>query len=73
VQSKGKPIAVEEMEKIFQPFYRSSTSQGKAGFGLGLALAKRIIGLNKGTLMVRSDEKDGTVFTIVIPTFFSRE
>ena len=73
VESKGKPIAVEEMEKIFQPFYRSSTAEGKAGFGLGLALAKRIIGLNKGTLMVRSDEKDGTVFTIVIPTFFSRE
>jgi two-component system, OmpR family, sensor histidine kinase ArlS len=73
VQSKGTPIAVEEMEKIFQPFYRSSTSEGKAGFGLGLALAKRIIGLNKGTLMVRSDEKDETVFTIVIPTFFSRE
>lgn len=73
VQSKGKPIAEEEMEKIFQPFYRSSTSEGKAGFGLGLALAKRIIGLNKGTLMVRSDENEGTIFTIVIPTFYSSE
>jgi signal transduction histidine kinase len=73
VQSKGKPIAEEEMEKIFQPFYRSSTSEGKAGFGLGLALAKRIIGLNKGTLMVASDEREGTIFTIVIPTFYSSE
>lgn len=73
VQSKGRPIAEEEMEKIFQPFYRSSTSAGKAGFGLGLALAKRIIGLNKGTLMVKSDENDGTMFTIVIPTFVNGE
>ena len=73
VHSKGKPIAKDEMEKIFQPFYRSSTSEGKAGFGLGLALAKRIIGLNKGTLMVRSDEKEGTTFTIVIPTYYSSE
>ena len=71
VHSKGQPIADEDIEKIFQPFYRSSTSEGKAGFGLGLALAKRIIGLNKGTLMVHSDEKDGTTFSIVIPTFQS--
>jgi two-component system sensor histidine kinase ArlS len=73
VQSKGKVIAEEEMEKIFQPFYRSSTSEGKAGFGLGLALAKRIIGLNRGTLMVRSHDSGETVFAIVIPTFFSSE
>ena len=73
VTSQGNPIPKEEMEKIFQPFYRSSTSEGKAGFGLGLALAKRIIGLNKGTLTVTSDEKEGTTFTIVVPTFFSSE
>jgi signal transduction histidine kinase len=73
VHSKGKPIAEEDMEKIFQPFYRSSTSEGKAGFGLGLALAKRIVGLNKGTLMVKSDEHEGTTFTIVIPTYYSNE
>lgn len=73
VKSKGKPIAPDEMEKIFQPFYRSSTSEGKSGFGLGLALAKRIIGLNKGTLTVISDEKNETVFTISVPTYYSVE
>lgn len=71
VMSNGKPIPKEEMEKIFLPFYRSSTAQGKAGFGLGLALAKRIIGLNKGTLTVKSDELNGTLFTVTIPTYFS--
>ncbi|MBL7698813.1 MAG: HAMP domain-containing histidine kinase [Chitinophagaceae bacterium] len=73
VRSKGKPIAPDDIEKIFQPFYRSSTSEGKSGFGLGLALAKRIIGLNKGSLAVTSDEENGTIFTIRIPTYFSRE
>lgn len=73
VKSKGRPIAPDDIEKIFQPFYRSSTSEGKSGFGLGLALAKRIIALNKGTLTVISDEQNGTVFTIRIPTYFSRE
>ncbi|HUQ66632.1 MAG TPA: HAMP domain-containing sensor histidine kinase [Flavitalea sp.] len=71
VKSIGMPIAEEEMEKIFQPFYRSSTSEGKSGFGLGLALAKRIIGLNKGTLMVRSNEQKENIFTINIPTYYS--
>lgn len=71
VISIGKQIEKEEMEKIFQPFYRSSTAEGKAGFGLGLALAKRIIALNKGTLVVKSSEKNKTIFTISIPTFNS--
>ena len=73
VKSTGKTITKDEIEKIFQPFYRSSTSEGKAGFGLGLALAKRIIGLNKGTLKVNSNEEKETTFTIIIPTFYSEE
>lgn len=73
VRSKGKPIEADDFEKIFQPFYRSSTSEGKSGFGLGLALAKRIIGLNKGSLSVTSDDEKGTVFTIRIPTYYSQE
>jgi signal transduction histidine kinase len=73
VKSMGKAIPKDEFEKIFQPFYRSSTAQGKAGFGLGLALAKRIIALNKGTLKVNSNEEKETTFTIIIPTFYSGE
>jgi two-component system, OmpR family, sensor histidine kinase ArlS len=71
VRSSGKPIEKDEMEKIFQPFYRSGTSEGKSGFGLGLALAKRIIGLTKGSLTVHSNEESGTTFTISIPTYLS--
>jgi signal transduction histidine kinase len=69
VKSNGIPIAADDIEKIFQPFFRSTTSAGKSGFGLGLALAKRIIALNKGTLTVQSDEKNGTLFTIMIPSY----
>lgn len=73
VRSEGTPIPAADIEKIFQPFYRSSTSEGKSGFGLGLALAKRIIGLNKGTLEVNSDHEGGTIFIIRIPTYYSQE
>ena len=61
--------AQEEMEKIFQPFYRSANAAGKGGFGLGLALSKRIIALHKGTLDVRSEIAAGTSFIICLPSF----
>jgi two-component system sensor histidine kinase ArlS len=67
VKSIGQPIRMEEIEKIFQPFYRAETSAGTHGFGLGLALAKRIVALHKGTLKMSSDKASGTVFTIVLP------
>lgn len=69
VKSNGEPINQNEIEKIFQPFYRSKTAAGKQGFGLGLALAKRIVGLHKGFLSVNSGHT-GTSFTITLPTAY---
>jgi signal transduction histidine kinase len=69
VKSSGDPIEEDEMEKIFQPFYRSANASGTHGFGLGLALAQRIIGLHKGYLHVISGvESGGTIFSIYLPT-----
>lgn len=66
VLNKGDVIAEEEIEKIFQPFFRSANASDVKGFGLGLALAKRIIGLHKGTIDVQSDLEQGTCFTITL-------
>ncbi len=68
VKNEGDVIAEEEIENIFQPFYRSSNTGQAKGFGLGLALAKRIIALHKGVIEVQSDIVTGTVFTVSIPT-----
>ncbi len=68
VKNHGNVIAEEEMEHIFQPFYRTNTATHVKGFGLGLALAKRIIGLHRGTIKVQSDLQKGTVFTIQLPS-----
>jgi two-component system, OmpR family, sensor histidine kinase ArlS len=75
VKNQGDVIAEEEIEHIFQPFYRTNSASTRTkGFGLGLALAKRIIGLHKGAINVQSDIVAGTVFTIVLPSVkaFSR-
>ena len=68
VMNKGDVIAEEEIEQIFQPFFRSANASDIKGFGLGLALAKRIVGLHKGVIEVESDLEKGTCFTIILPS-----
>lgn len=67
VMNKGDVITEHEIEQIFQPFYRGGNAAEVKGFGLGLPLAKRIIGLHKGNLTVASD-LSGTKFTIKLPS-----
>ena len=68
VHNEGDIIRKEEQENIFQPFYRSRNSTQVQGFGLGLALARRIISLHKGTINVQSSVESGTRFLITLPT-----
>jgi signal transduction histidine kinase len=68
VMNQGDVIAAEEIQQIFQPFYRGPGTGSTRGFGLGLALAQRIIALHKGFIRVRSDVDSGTNFTIEMPS-----
>ena len=68
VHNEGDIIGKEEQENIFQPFYRSRNSSQVQGFGLGLALARRIISLHKGTINVNSNYDTGTSFLLILPT-----
>lgn len=68
VVNQGDVIAAEEIQQIFQPFYRGSGTSSTRGFGLGLALAQRIIALHKGFIRVKSDVDSGTNFTIEMPS-----
>ncbi|MEO6612232.1 MAG: ATP-binding protein [Chitinophagaceae bacterium] len=67
VMNKGDVITEEEIEQVFQPFFRGTNAIDIKGFGLGLPLAKRIIGLHKGNITVESN-LSGTTFTIVLPS-----
>jgi two-component system, OmpR family, sensor histidine kinase ArlS len=67
VFNKGDVIIEQEIEQIFQPFFRGGNAADTKGFGLGLPLANRIITLHKGEINVESGLK-GTVFTITLPS-----
>jgi signal transduction histidine kinase len=66
VENSGSHIPADEMEKIFEPFYRIRQSRATGGFGLGLSLAKRIIKLHRGEISVQS-ENGTTNFMIQLP------
>jgi signal transduction histidine kinase len=68
IKDKGKGIQSSEIDKIFQPFYRTNESRREQGFGLGLSLAHRIIKIHKGDIEVASEPGKGTVFHIQLPS-----
>ena len=63
VSDSGPGIPEERLARIFDPFF--TTKPG--GTGLGLAVARRIVGLHNGTLQVNSWPGIGTIFTITLP------
>ncbi len=55
------------IKHIFDKFYQGDAARKADGNGLGLALAKRIVDLCNGNIMVESKIGTGTVFTVILP------
>jgi signal transduction histidine kinase len=68
VEDRGRGISEQEWENIFQPFYRADDGVGIPGFGLGLSLARRILQLHKGSIVVQSSVGKGSTFSIRVPS-----
>jgi K+-sensing histidine kinase KdpD len=67
VSDNGSGIAKHEWESIFTEFVRASSSGASRGFGLGLALCRRIMTLHDGTIRVANSNETGTTFEMVFP------
>ena len=67
VWNDGEPIPPESVSKIFEPFWRNSTSASRQGLGLGLHICSQIIRAHNGKLSVSSSAADGTRFTARLP------
>ena len=64
IQDNGKGISVEDLSKIFDPFF---TSGKERGTGLGLAICKNIIDAHGGTIYATSQLGVGTTLSIWLP------
>ena len=63
----GSGIAAEEVNRVFERFYRSSDALAHEGFGLGLAIAKRMVEVMGGSIGAASEEGHGSVFWVRLP------
>jgi signal transduction histidine kinase len=70
-QDNGIGIKEENLEKIFDMFYRASAFG--AGSGLGLYIVKDVVNTLNGSIKVQSQVGKGTTFTIEIPNLVNRE
>ena len=64
ISDNGNGIPKEYQDKIFEPFVKIAAERG---LGLSLALAKRIVEIQGGTIQLTSEEGKGTTFTITLP------
>jgi len=68
VRSVGEVIPINDRERIFDRYYRSTTRPSRAaGTGIGLSVAKRVALIHGGSVWVTSDETEGTTFFAAIP------
>jgi signal transduction histidine kinase len=74
VQDHGLGIARDELDHVFEPFYRSREAlAGNArGSGLGLSLVRRTVEAHGGRVSVESEPGRGSVFTLSIPVSAQR-
>jgi len=69
IANTGPVIPEEDLQKVFDQFYRVEKSRSAAfgGSGLGLTIVKQIVGLHHGTISVTSTAEGITRFTIDFP------
>ena len=73
VHNWGTPIDPKDIPHVFDRFYRSdksrdrSSADGEHSFGLGLAIAQKIVQIHHGTLGVTSTAEEGTTFSARLP------
>jgi signal transduction histidine kinase len=67
VTDSGAGIPEEQLDRIFERFYRGGTTPAGRRFGLGLAIVAEIVARHHGDISVESAVGAGTTFTIDLP------
>ncbi|HTU15318.1 MAG TPA: ATP-binding protein [Solirubrobacterales bacterium] len=63
----GTGIPQAEVDRVFERFYRRSESRRQEGFGLGLAIARRMADVMGGEMGAHSVEGEGSTFWVRLP------
>jgi PAS domain S-box-containing protein len=72
ISDKGPGIPNEDLEQIFERFYKSNqsiTQEDTGNSGLGLTISKEIVEAHQGTVTVKSSLNRGSTFVVAIPLY----
>ena len=69
ISDNGEGISIENQSKVFNMFYRASTSS--SGTGLGLYICKEMVAKLGGEIILSSDLSSGTTIEITLPQHFT--
>jgi signal transduction histidine kinase len=69
VKDTGQGIATEDLPHVFERFWRSDRSRDRhsGGTGIGLAISRRLVELQKGVITVESELDRGSTFRFCLP------
>lgn len=70
IEDNGQGIEAAELPYIFDRFFRGKIAFSTPGFGLGLALVKKIVERHGGYIEVKSEPGKGTTFTVLLPAYY---
>jgi two-component system sensor histidine kinase CiaH len=71
ISDKGKGIAAADLPRVFERFYQADTSRSKqsaGGYGLGLAIARKLVDAHGGHIEVKSTPAKGSTFIVHLPS-----
>lgn len=67
IADHGEGIPQEDLERIFDKFYRVQRPDNVSGTGLGLSISKGIVEAHGGSIMAENRRGGGSVFTVCVP------
>ena len=71
VIDKGDGIALEDQDKLMQPFVQAGLQSKRKGTGLGLAISRQFVALMGGRLSFTSAPGQGSTFRVELPLYLS--
>ncbi|HCC82155.1 MULTISPECIES: ATP-binding protein [unclassified Methylophaga] len=67
IEDQGPGIAEQDLQQIFQPFFRSRDNHQQDGIGLGLTIAHRAIEIHGGEIIATNRPEGGLNISILLP------
>ena len=67
VRDSGVGIPADDLERIFERFYKADRARSGGGTGLGLSISRHLVEAHGGRIWAESNEGDGSTFYFTIP------